>query len=140
MPLLLAPTELAQTLHETNARLRSWLEDLTLGRVACDGKASAAEPSARETSSPEPCAATPEQMAGLLSELMRAGAALRLLPRDADALLDEELGEYRKNAERLRALMPSIHGALLRERARIEQERARVQTSGAWAQGSRQTL
>ncbi len=54
--------------------------------------------------------------------------------------LDWELGQYRKNVEQLRTLLPSIHGALLRERARIEQERARVQTAAEWAQRSRQTL
>lgn len=140
MPLLLAPTEMAQTLHETNVRLRFWLDRLIPNRRAGDGKTSAAESSDRETSASEFCAAAPEQMAGLLSELMRAGEALRGLPSDADELLDEELGAYRKNVERLRALMPSIHSALLRERARIEQERGRVQTAAAWAQRSRQTL
>lgn len=140
MPLLLAPTEMAQTLHETNARLRFWLDSLIPNRQAGDGETSTAESSSRATSAPELGAATPEQMAGILSELMRAGAALRVLPRDADESLDWELGQYRKNVEQLRTLLPSIHGALLRERARIEQERARVQTAAEWAQRSRQTL
>ena len=140
MPLLLAPTEMAQTLHETNARLRFWLDSLIPNHQAGDGETSTAESSSRATSAPELGAATPEQMAGILSELMRAGAALRVLPRDADESLDWELGQYRKNVEQLRTLLPSIHGALLRERARIEQERARVQTAAEWAQRSRQTL
>jgi hypothetical protein len=60
MPVL-APAELSQTLHETNARLCFWL----------DGLIPEATP---------PGAATPQQMAGLLSELMRAGQCLRNLP------------------------------------------------------------
>jgi hypothetical protein len=140
MPLLVAPTEIAQTLHETNVRLRFWLDSLIPNHRAGDGKMSAAESSSRETFAPELCAASPEQMAGLLSELMRAGEALRVLPPDADEPLEEELGEYRENVEQLRALMPFIHSALLRERACIEQERARVQTAAEWAHASRQTL
>jgi hypothetical protein len=124
MPVL-APTEFAQSLHETNARLRFWLDSLI------------ANPAPSDTPS---CAATPQQMAGLLSELMRAGQWLRALPNDKDALLDQELSEYRKSLERLRVLLPSIHSTLLRERARLEQERARVVSTAEWASRSRQTL
>lgn len=118
--------ELAQTIRETNARLRFWLDGLA--------------PDPAQPGPPPGSAASPQQMAGLLSEMMRAGQWLRALPGDKDALLAEELSEYRKNVERLRAVLPSIHGALLRERARLEQERARVESAAAWASGSRQTL
>jgi hypothetical protein len=73
---------------------------------------------------------------------MRAGQCLRTLPGEGekDAALDRELSEYRANVERLRTLMPSIHSTLLAERARLEQERARVQSAADWASRSRQTL
>jgi hypothetical protein len=123
--LLLGPTELAETLHEINGRLTCVLDSLS-----CD-------PSHPNLS---PRAATPQQMGGLLSELMRAGQWLRTLPRDRGPALEQELSTYRQNVEHLRAVLPSIHKTLLRERARLEQERARVQSAGAWASGSRQTL
>lgn len=112
-------------LHETNARLRFWLDSLT--------------PNAGQPAGHTPVA-SPRHMAGLLSELMRAGQWLRILPGDRDPALEVELSEYRKNVERLHQLMPSIHGALLEERARLEQERARVQVAAEWARRSRQTL
>ncbi|HEY3971868.1 MAG TPA: hypothetical protein VGM18_02625 [Candidatus Sulfotelmatobacter sp.] len=123
MPTLF-PTPVAQNIHETNARLRSLLDTLDTGA----GPAQA------------PLPATPQQMAGLLSELMRVGEWLRILPEDRDTDLEEELSEYRKNVECLRALLPSMHAALLRERARLEQERARVEGAAEWARRSRQTL
>jgi hypothetical protein len=130
MPLLpLTDTDMVQDLHEANSRLSFWLDSL----VSCPGEALT-----------QARAATPQQMAGLLSELMRAGQWLRALPgdkgKDKGAALEQELNEYRKNVERLRDLLPSIHAALLRERARIEQERARLQSAAAWARSSRQTL
>jgi hypothetical protein len=127
----LAPAELSSTLHETNARLRVWLDSLVPAATTPD-----------RSSDLPPRAATPQQMAGLLSELMRAGQCLRTLPGEGekDAALDRELSEYRANVERLRTLMPSIHSTLLAERARLEQERARVQSAADWASRSRQTL
>jgi ABC-type nitrate/sulfonate/bicarbonate transport system substrate-binding protein len=124
MPLI-APQTLAQNLHETNARLGLWLDSLVVDSAG-------AAPQAR--------AATPQQMAGLLSELMRAGEWLRDLPVAKDEAVEQELSVYRKNVERLRDLLPAIHGALLRERVRLEQERARVESAAEWARGSRQTL
>jgi hypothetical protein len=129
MPLL-THTELAQTLVETNTRLRFWLDSLTPG----------APPSVTPLSDNPARAATPQQMAGLLSELMRAGQWLRTLPTERDPALEQELGQYRKNVERLRSVLPSIHGALLRERGRLEQEHARVASAAEWARRSRQTL
>ena len=87
--------------------------------------------------------ATPEHMAALLAELLRAGAALRAEPRPAkgsDLELDTELDEYRRHVERLRELLPSIHRQLLAERARLEAQRTRVRSAAEWARASRQTL
>jgi hypothetical protein len=129
---LLASDHLAESLHQSNSRLETLLDGLFSDGTQNETK--------EGVSRREPYAATPQQMGGLLSELMRAGESLRALPTNKDAALEEELGKHRKIAERLRELMPSIHRALLRERARLEQERTRVGSTAAWAQGSRQTL
>jgi hypothetical protein len=121
----LAPGLLAQNLRETNSRLCLWLESLA---------PDPAQPSAQAH------APTPSQMAALLSELMRVGGWLRGLPPDKDPMLEQELNNYRKNVERLRDLLPLIRSALLQERARLEQKRARVQSAAEWARRSRQTL
>jgi hypothetical protein len=144
MPLL-APDRLAESLHESNSRLEILLDGL-IPDATTDGTTDA---TANGTKGPaqdgaetrrEPYAATPQQMGGLLSELMRAGESLRALPPVKDAALEEEIGKHRRIAERLRELMPVIHRALLRERARLEQERTRLGSTAAWAQSSRQTL
>lgn len=86
---------------------------------------------------------TPEQMGAMLSELLAAGASLRdqpLPPKGTDCELDSELAGYRRQVERLRDLLPSIHRALLAERARIETQRSRLRSATDWARASRQTL
>jgi hypothetical protein len=118
----LAQNQLAENLHETNHRLRFWLESMFPGQ----------ERSA---------IASPQQMAGLLSELLRAGEWLRKgLPQQRDTDLEAELATYRQNVERLRELMPSILRVLLGEKARLEGERTRVESAAEWVRGSRQTL
>lgn len=116
---------LTEQLGQSNQRLRLLLQTLT--------------PNLAETSSPAK-AANPQQMAGLLSELMRAGQWLRQLPQTREPKLQHEVNCYRNNVERLRDLLPSIHSTLLAERSRLEQERARVDGAAEWAQRSRQTL
>ena len=117
--------QLTSDLHGTNCRLRRLLDSVE---------------SASVQSGVQTRVATPQQMAGLLSELMRAGQWLRGLPKESDAALEKELLTYRTLVERLRGLLPAIHSTLLQERARIEQERERVRSAAEWAQGSRQTL
>jgi hypothetical protein len=115
---------LLHNLRETNSRLSFWLDSI-FGE------------------SGQPAVATPEQMAGLLSELLRAGSWLRAEPlpaNDADPELNVELELYRSNVERLREILPSIHNQLLMERARLEAQRARVQSAAEWARASRQAL
>jgi len=135
--LMLPQDQLARHLHETNDRLRFWLETLF------------------PTEAP-PAAATPQQMAGLLSELLRAGEWLRTglpqagvsqagvlqagLLQGQDPELEAELGNYRQNVERLRELLPSIQKVLLWEKARLEAGRAQIQSAAQWAAGSRSTL
>jgi hypothetical protein len=122
---LLAADPVAENIHECNLRLGARLDSLIPDRTS---------------PASQPRAVTPQQMSELLSELMRAGEWLRSLPRERSAEVALELGDYRKNVERLRGLMPSIHATLLQERARLEQERGRVQSATEWARSSRQTL
>ena len=128
-----APAELAESLHQTNARLAFFLDNLLP-----DGKP--AELSLNSPSTATEPSATPQQMGALLSELMRAGKWLRSLPSEKNSELEQELSEYRRQVERLRALLPSIQQTLLGERARLERERARVVSASEWAHRSRQTL
>jgi hypothetical protein len=121
----LAPDQLTTNLRETNCRLILLLDSL-LPRSAQPGAPA--------------LVVTPQQMAGLLSELMRAGQWLRSMPDETSAALEQEVSEYRKQVERLRALLPAIHSTLLRERARLERERERVRSAAEWARLSRQTL
>lgn len=114
----------AQNIRDTNRRLSFLLADVP------------AKPG-------PPAVATPEHMAALLAELLRAGATLRaeaLPTKGSDRELDTELDEYRRHVERLRELLPSIHRQLLAERARIEAQRTRVRSAAEWARASRQTL
>jgi hypothetical protein len=110
-------------LRETNRRLSFWLDGMVTPRAQA--------------------VATPEQMSGLLSELLRAGTWLRAEPLPANGTdhdLNLELELYRGTVERLRDLLPAIHTQLLAERARLEAQRARVQSAAEWARASRQAL
>jgi len=116
---------LLENLRETNHRLHAGIESVVVPQYA------------------QPAVPTPEQMAALLSELQRAGAGLRQEPVSVagdDPALNAELEKYRCNVERLRDILPSIHDQLLAEQARIEGQRARVQSAAEWARASRQTL
>jgi hypothetical protein len=113
---------LTQNLRAANRRLLFWLDSFAFN----DGSLAPA---------------TPQQMIGLLSELMRAGEWLRAgLPLENDPELQAELAEYRRHVEKLRELLPSIHQQLLAERGRLEAERSRMGVVAEWACGARQTL
>jgi ABC-type nitrate/sulfonate/bicarbonate transport system substrate-binding protein len=124
MPLL-APDQLTSNLRETNGRLILLLDSL----FPCS-----AQPGTTAL------VVTPQQMSGLLSELMRAGQWLRSEPDETNVAFEQEVREYRKQVDRLRALLPAIHRTLLRERARLERERDRVRSAAEWARVSGQTL
>jgi len=121
MPVL-TPMLLAQNLQQSSDRLRFWMDCLFPDHGG-------------------PITATPEQMVGLLSELLRAGEWLRAgLPQEKNSQLQAALDEYRRNMERLRELLPSIHRQLLSERARLEGARVQVESAVEWARGTHQTL
>ena len=112
--------ELTQKLRQANVNLRCWLASLV--------------PAAK------PGPVTPQQMDALLSQLLRAGQWLRELPRPTEPELQTEVGEYRRNVEQLHDLLPFIHMQLIKERARLEAERTRLESAAEWVQRSRQTL
>jgi hypothetical protein len=115
---------LLENMRDTNRRLTFWLDSLGTGT------GTSALP-------------TPDHMAALLSELLRAGAGLRSRPassHSADPDLDQEIAIYRTLVERMRDLLPAIHSQLLAERARLEAQRARVRSAAQWVCASRQTL
>lgn len=117
-------SSLTHSLRDTNSRLRLWLASMA--------------PAAGQAAS-----ITPESMATLLSELLRAGANLRSETRPAqghDPELDAELAIYLSQVEQLRGLLPEMHRQLLAERAQIESQRSRLQFAAEWARASRQTL
>jgi hypothetical protein len=136
---LLAQNPLVQNLRDANSRLGSWLNSLAIGCPTFDHP-SAHDLAAGEAGDPLIRTPAPLQIAGLLSELTRAGAWLRQLPVERTPELERELGVYRVNVERIRAILPAIHRALLAERGRLERERARVTAAAEWARSSRQTL
>jgi hypothetical protein len=120
---------LLENLRQTNCRLDFWLDAMSASRE---------QPGVQQ-----PGVATPEQMAGLLSLLLRAGAWLRAEPlpaSGADPELTLELERYRGNVERLRDFLPALHRQLLLERTRLEAQRARVQSAAEWARASRQAV
>jgi hypothetical protein len=118
------PLSPLQNLRDANRRLHFWLDRM----APMHGQSTLA---------------TPDLMAALLSELLRVGAGLRAHPIPAsgsDPELDCELNKYRRNVERLRELLPSIHTQLLIERARLEAQWARIHSAAQWARTSRETL
>ena len=118
----LAQDQLARNLRETNRRLRFWLDSLARDQAP-------------------PGAATPQQTAGLLSELLRAGEWLRAgVPQEKDPELETELGNYRRNVKRLRELLPFIQELLLQEKTRLDAAHARPERAAECSQGSRRTL
>ncbi len=113
-----------QSLRDANHRLHCWL-----GRMV--------------DSPGQPSSIAPELITALLSELLRVGAGLRAQPlplKGNDPELDDELDTYRRNVERLRELLPSIHTQMLMERARIEAQWSRIHSAAQWARASRETL
>ncbi len=136
----LTSADLTQNLRETNGRLRFLLDSLNQDPDPGQGPDPGRDQGLSLSCFLPQRLATPQQMHGMLSELMSAGVCLRSLPANRDAALDGEVAEYRQNVERLRASLPAIHAALLQERSRLEQERARVRGAADWARLSRQTL
>lgn len=85
---------------------------------------------------------TPDGLSVLLKAVSRAAEYRRSLAADAapDAELKQELREYRSNMEELARLLPTAHGYLLAERARVEAAQSQLAAANAWAVTSKNTL
>ncbi len=110
-------------LRAANHRLRAILNSL-------EGESGAETP-----------AVTPEQLTGLLTELLRAGECLRSNAQgsSADPKMVHEISEYRSTVEQLRTVLPNVQARLLTERARLEAERAHLEAAADWASASKKT-
>jgi hypothetical protein len=85
-------------------------------------------------------AITPDDLAGMLAELLRVGEWLKdRRIRENDSEVAWAIREYRGHLELLGMLMPSLHAQLLTERARLEAERSHLEAASAWAGTSRDT-
>ena len=83
----------------------------------------------------------PEDFSDLLGEIVRAAECLRSQPAQSEGMeLAHASLEYRSNLEKLRELLPELHGNLLAEKTRLETARAQVASAEAWAQASSRTL
>ncbi len=119
------PNQTAQELYEINARLERWLAALS---PPCTNTGARLR------------TATPEQLNGLLSDLVQVGGRLRQLLSEPDTRIEHELTKYRANMIRLRDLLPAIRRTLLEERSRLETEQERGRSVAQWALRSRQTF
>lgn len=115
--------QIASHLHESTDRIRCVLTQLL-------------PQTPQEAAKP----ANPQQISDLLSELMRAGQWLRVLPANRDRTLEDEICAYRYEVERLRSFLPAMQTSLIAERGRLEHERERLNGAAAWAQTSSQTM
>lgn len=84
----------------------------------------------------------PHDFSDILSQLLRASECLRgVAPHtEAAAALEKEALEYRGNLQKLKDLLPDLHGRLLAERSRLETARNHVVAAVAWARASEKTL
>src|SRR5207302_3734602 len=92
-----------QSLHDINERLRLLLDELA-------------------PESPKFVAVRSEHLARVLAELLLAGEFLRdgVAGAESDPELSGQIGECRKNVERLRSLLPTLHANVFDVRARLE--------------------
>jgi len=91
----------------------------------------------------ERCGAiAPTEFADLLGELRHASDCLRNLPVASlpDDEMAREVSEYKSHLAQLRNLLPSAHGRLLIEKARLENARVHVARAAAWTQARAKTL
>ena len=119
------------------ARVEDLAEQLRASALQLSGYLAALFPEGSETPGR---AATPQQMSGLLGELIRTGQRLRDAADLEDPAMAVALATYRQQVERLRDRLPAIRQALVEERSRIERERARLHSASQWARSSQQTL
>ena len=84
----------------------------------------------------------PTDLSGLLAELLRVAECLRniSLHNPPTEELSRELGVYRANLQELAQVLPSVHGRLLTDKARLEMARSHVHAATGWTQLSQTIL
>jgi hypothetical protein len=81
--------------------------------------------------------ATPEHMAAVLAEVLRAGEWMRVgLARNAEGCMADELERYRLRLEQLRHLLPTLHAQLLTERSLLQAEKNHLEATAAWSRSA----
>jgi hypothetical protein len=119
----LMPPEAFETLRQVNDNLHSALIRLHPEQKHCS-------------------TVRPQDFSDILSQLLRAAGCLRRLPAqpEAAAALEKESLKYRSNLEKLKDLLPDLHGRLLAEKSRLETAQTHVAAAAAWARASKNTL
>ena len=117
------PAEAIETLRQVNDRLQSTLVRLHPERSLCS-------------------TITPEDFSAIIREISRARECLQQLSPDTDTAVpvEKELLEYRDNLEKLKQLLPDLHGRLLTEKLRLETVNNNLAAAAAWAQANEKTL
>ena len=110
------------TLHRVNGSIRSALTRLRPDQKHCSD-------------------ILPQDFSDLLGEILRAAECVRSQAAQTEAMdLAQASLEYRTNLEKLRDLLPQLHGNLLAEKSRLETAQAHVAATAAWARASTKTL
>lgn len=117
------PPDALETLRQVNENLRSTLILLRPERKHC-------------------ATIHPQDLSALLTQLLRAAECLRHPPAhsEATAALEKETLEYRRNLEKLKRFLPSLHVRLLAEKSRLETAQTHLAAATAWARLSKKTL
>jgi hypothetical protein len=84
----------------------------------------------------------PEDLSGILADLLRAAECLRNRPADTEleAAFEQESFRYRKHLQELKHFLPGIQLRLLAEKVRLENARIHLAAANAWAQVRRKIL
>ena len=107
-----------QAIKETNQKLDSLIEVVSPGRQSLS--------------------VTPDHMATLLAELLRAGEWLQAgLTNNSQDDMANELEGYCVRLEKLRHMLPPLRAQLLTERCRLQSEKDHLEATAAWARSAR---
>ena len=119
----MTPPDAVETLRQVNDNLRSGLVRLCPEQKHCS-------------------TITPQDFAGLLSNILRAAQCLQRLRTQSEAstAIEEESLEYLTNLEKLKDFLPDLRGRLLAEKSRLESAQTHVAAAAAWARASKKTL
>jgi hypothetical protein len=128
------PSDALQTLREVNDHLRSALIRLWPEQSL--------EQSSEQLPEPKGGSIRSQDLAGIRSEILRVAACVhRPQPHsESAAAFEKESLEYRTNLEKLRHLLPLVHGRLLAGKSRLEAARNHVAAAAAWARASKDSL